>query len=119
MGNTHGKTAANHSELGKSMRYFSANCNLDPLELEFWKDSWTRESPHQGQTCPNQNFQKSIFKPATAISFREEMRASTPKFSAFFSRSFFGFLISKMSFIGQYKGKNAIYEIEKFLPGDL
>ena len=26
--------------------YFRANRNLDPLELEFWKDFWTRDSHH-------------------------------------------------------------------------
>ena len=59
------------------------------------------ESPHQGRTFdPNQNFQKSIFKPSTAIAFTEEMRTSVRKFSTFFSMFFFWFLILKMSFIG-------------------
>ena len=30
--------------------YFRPKCDFDPLELEFWKDFWTRESPHQGRT---------------------------------------------------------------------
>ena len=28
--------------------YFSANCNLDPLELEFWEDFRTHDTPHKG-----------------------------------------------------------------------
>ena len=29
---------------------FSANYNLDQVELEFWKDFWTRDSHHQAPT---------------------------------------------------------------------
>ena len=72
-------------------------CPLRVGILERFLDTW--ESSSRPNFCPNQNFQKSIFKPATAISFREEMRASTPKFSTFFSRSLFGFWILKIDFL--------------------
>ena len=41
--------------------YFRAKCDFDPLELEFWKDFWTRESPYQGQTFAPIKIFKSQF----------------------------------------------------------
>ena len=94
----HGKEALQRARQGGIL---PRKLQFGPLRvgiLERFLD--TLESSSRPNFWLNQNFQNSIFKPATAIAFREEMRASTPKLSTFFSRSFLGFLISKMSFIG-------------------
>ena len=54
--------------------------------LERFLDTW--ESSSRPNFCPNKNFQKSIFKPVTAISFF--------KFLNYFSRSLFQFWSSKI-----------------------
>ena len=33
---------------GNRAGYFCANCNLDPLELEYWRDFRTHGTPHKG-----------------------------------------------------------------------
>ena len=56
---------------------FGPKCNLDPLRvgiLERFLDTWWRSS--SPNFSPLQNFWKSIFKPATTISFREEVRVN-------------------------------------------
>ena len=49
----------------------------------------TLESSSRPNFWLNMNFQNSIFKLATAIAFREEMRGRAPKFLAFFSIFFY------------------------------
>ena len=46
---------------GNRAGYLRANCNLDPLELEFWKDFWTRDSTLQALTFAQIKIFKSQF----------------------------------------------------------
>ena len=70
----------------------------------------TLESSSRPNFWLNQNFQNSIFKPATAITFREEMRRRAPKFLNFFSRSFFNFEGQKSTFWGNIRVKKTFLE---------
>ena len=49
-GNMCWSLVANRCHSGNCRGDFIAECNLDPFELEFWKDFWTRDSPLQALT---------------------------------------------------------------------
>ena len=48
--NTHPSSGAKRYNTVNCAGYFGAKCNLDPLELKFWKDFWTCDSHHQALT---------------------------------------------------------------------
>ena len=49
-GNMRWCLVAKRCHFGNCIGDFSAKCNLDPLELEFWKDFWAHDSPPQALT---------------------------------------------------------------------
>ena len=45
---TRSRSGAKRYNTGNRAGCFRVNCNLDPLELEYWRDFRTRGTPHKG-----------------------------------------------------------------------